>query len=647
MPPKFRTFTRRSWSIFAALVSLVGASLTAAQTPITVQVINDHGDLPDSAIYLLLQGQDVAPAALADGQLPYYPFSAAGIKATPVGTVTNTSGSLVTYPFTAGPASAPIRVTSAGTSIAMSFQPATIAPAGTSTWTISLPNASTAADSLRQPFAGTLPEGVTTIPGAANAGTCSNVAISGSQVGLASAESIPAGGCTIVVPVTAGAGSAASTLTAITSYLQTGGANVAPATAAIAIVPAPLSAVTMAFDPATIAVGDTATLTIALPNPTSGGAELVSDFVDSMPAAIVVSPLTNRGTCPAASVTATQIKVPAGTTLPPGGCTIIVTVTSIATAGPLSGLAPATTAAGEPLTIVSPYSGKTRPVYQFSMSSVSSGNLYFSYNTPVMVPPAPTVTARYRFQSLEFSYSQFIVSNGDLTSIDFYGIPLELQTFAPGDDLLRFPLDRVTYYTSTASLLRAFTAVNSNLRFAFMRTDGAPFDPATDSLGNFARIVGPNQLAAPGTSPIQWPASAPAGHVGTWPPPMGSPWPYPSFADYLDWLVATGYQFVESDNATISAYTYDYTGSIAGDRNAGYTITLIGASPADPAITLFLPPQAASNGGFDFLVYGIPQNCATLQVSGFTCTSANVQTLTNSVYGWIQADVMAALNFGY
>ena len=87
--------------------------------------------------------------------------------------------------------------------------------------------------------------------------------------------------------------------------------------------------------------------------------------------------------------------------------------------------------------------------------------------------------------------------------------------------------------------------------------------------------------------------------------------------------------------------------SLAGDRNAGYTITLTGASPADPDITLFLPPQAASNGGFDFLVYGIPQNCATLQVSGFTCTSANVQTLANSVYGWIQADVMAALNFGY
>ena len=85
---------------------------------------------------------------------------------------------------------------------------------------------------------------------------------------------------------------------------------------------------------------------------------------------------------------------------------------------------------------------------------------------------------------------------------------------------------------------------------------------------------------------------------------MGSPWPYPSFADYLDWLVATGYQFVESDNATISAYTYDYTGSIAGDRNTGYTITLTSASPTDPVITLSLPPQAASNGGFDFLVYG-------------------------------------------
>ncbi len=299
------------------------------------------------------------------------------------------------------------------------------------------------------------------------------------------------------------------------------------------------------------------------------------------------------------------------------------------------------------VTARSPNSGQQRPVYTFSMSSVSSGNLYFSYKSPVTYPTAPTVTAKYRFQSLEFSYSNAISSNGDLTSIDFYGIPLELQTFAPGDTTFQYALDRVSYYTSTASLLKAFTAVDANLRFAFMRTDGAPFNPATDSFADFARIVGPNQLAAPGTSPVQWPASAPTGYTGAWPHPQGSPWPYGSFADYLDSLVAAHYTFVESDNAVISAYTFYYTGSIAGNRTTGYTITLIGGNREDPTITLSLPPQDAAKGGFDFAIYGVPQNCRTLQVSGMTCTDANVASLTNSVYGWIQADVISALNFGY
>lgn len=632
--------------IALASITLLAASVALGQTaplPITVQVINDSG-VPDAQVYLLLAGKDVTAAPLANGALPFYPFSAAGINATPAGTVTNTSGALVTSAFTAGPASAPLTVTAGGSTIAMSFAPATVTSDTAALWTIKVPNPGTTATTLVLPFNATLPQGVTTTS-SASTGTCAGVSVAATEVTMADGQSIPAGGCTIVVSVQAASVVAPATVTASTSYLQAG-FNEVPASAPLAVVVAQ-STLSMAFAPASIAVGDPSTLTLTLPNATGSAVALSADFVNAMPEAVVIQPATAGGTCPGTSVTATAVSLPAGTMIPAGGCTIVVGVTSISTGGPLTGLARALDPDQAPLVVSSPYSGRSRPVYQFSMSTVSSGNLYLSYNTPVVTPPAPTVTARYRFQALEFSYSQFIASNGDLTSIDYYGIPLELQTFAPGDTALVRAQDRVTYYTSTASLLRAFTAVNRNFKYAFMRTDGTPFDPATDSLADFARIVGPNQLAAPGTSPILWPASAPAGYTGTWPPTAGSPWPYPSFADYLDKLVATGYQFVESDDATISAYKYNYTGTIAGDRGTGYTITLVGADCDDPVITLFLPPQASSGGGFDFLVYGIPQNCDTLQVSGFDCTSANVQTLTNSVYGWIQADVMAALNFGY
>ncbi len=630
-----------------AALFLTSTSPLAAQSapppvvPINVQVINDSG-LPDSEVFLLLAGKDVTGAALTDRALPFYPFEVSGVRAAPAGTVTLSTGTLATNGVTIPAAVAPLAITSGASPLTMAFAPATVAVGGASTWTINVPNAAAAAVTLDQPLTAPLPTGVVT--SGANTGTCTNVAITPSAVTLPAGQSVQSGGCTIVVQVQANALPAPSTATVVTSYLQSN-ANIVPAVAPLAVVSAG-STISAAFAPTTITQGDSATLTLTLPNATPSAVALTADFVATMPSSVVISPATAGGTCTDAGASANQVTLPAGASIPAGGCTIVVSVAAIASGGALSAMAPLQ-GPGGPVTARSPYSGQQRPVYTFSMSSVSSGNLYFSYKSPVAYPTAPTVAERYRFQSLEFSYSNAISSNGDLTSIDFYGIPLELQTFAPGDTVFQYPLDRVSYYTSTASLLKAFTAVDANLSYAFMRTDGAPFNPATDSFADFARIVGPNQLAAPGTSPIQWPPGVPAGYTGVWPPPQGSPWPYGSFADYLDSLVAANYTFVESDNAVISAYTFYYTGSIAGSRATGYTITLIGGSREDPTITLSLPPQDTAKGGFDFAIYGVPQNCRTLQVSGMDCTDANVASLTNSVYGWIQADVISALNFGY
>jgi len=662
-----------TWALLA--LAIPGAAYAQTQTPITVQVINDSG-LADSAINLLVVGQDVGNAAANT----YNPFSVSGVAATPVGLVTNTTSLASTGNGTYYAANAPLLVTASQSSVLMSFSPATLAVAGgSSTLTITLPDSgATPANTLSQPFIVTMPSGVSITQGS-TAGTCPAslvVATTTTQLSIGVGQSVPSGGCTIVVPVTAGT---LGTFAVSSSYLQTQGGSAPPAAAPLNVVAVTSGYVTSSFVPSTIAVGagNNATLTITIPNNGSATA-LTAPFTTAMPTAVqVVSASSTTTTCTTQGMTttATLVTLPMGTGIPAGGCSISLTVTSIATASALSQMANTGT------TATSPYTGNTLPVYSFTMATASSGSLYVSYNQPITYPTAPSVRTGIRFQPLEFSYSNGIASNGDLTSIDFYGIPLELQTFASTDTNLKYLLDRVTYYTSTRKLLREFAAVNPNLAYAFIATDGTTFTPAYDGSGNitnfanFARIAGPNQVTAGGTPPlINYPAAAPANWTGTWPPASGSPWPYGSFADYLDSLVSAGYTFKEADDVNISAYNFSYTGSIAGSRSTGYTITLTGTTgnplppsplPTSGTITLTLPAEGTTGGDYNFAIYGVPQNCNTIQVSGFTCSEptayippqngnpavpaspGNVTTLTNSVYGWIQADVISALNFGY
>lgn len=658
------------------LASLVLATLAAPapaqpvpQTPITVQVINDSG-VPDSAVYLLLTGQDVGIVP-ATGVASYYPFSANGVATSPAGLVNLTTGPLLTTNGSFGTATAPLLVTASAGNITAAFAPATIAAGGTATLTVTLPDAGAApASQLTQPFTVAMPAGVT-ITSTADAGTCGAIdVVSSTQVWIGPGSAIPKGGCTIKVNVTS---STLGTATLWTPYLQTGG-NYTPGAAALQVVGAQ-SGPTAAFVPPTIAAaqGVTSTLTLTLPN-AGAPATLTSAFVATLPPGVVTTGAATTTCAAQPAVTATTITLPSGTALASGGCTIAVGVAPLAAGGALSQLQ--STGA----TVTSPYTGQSRPVYTFTASTVSSGIMYFSFANPITYPTAPTVRSNIRFQPLEFSYSNAITSNGDLTSIDFYGIPLELTTFGASDAQQRHPLDRVTYYTSTASLLAAFRTANPGVECVIRRTDGLPFDRA-NPLASFARIVGPNQLAAGGSPPlVNCPATAPPGWNGVWPPTpaTGSAWPYPSFAQYLDSLVNAGYTFTESDNQVISAYTFSYTGTIKKMTAAssesclppglavdGWLIKLTGTTaaasplPANADICIPLPRTAGTTaagiayGSADFVVYGAVQNCETLGIaagSAYACADnvpSQVIPLTNSVYGWIQADVLSALNFGY
>jgi len=79
--------------------------------------------------------------------------------------------------------------------------------------------------------------------------------------------------------------------------------------------------------PSTIAVGGTATLTLTLGNGNAAPAVLTAAFTDTMPNGVTTTS-SNTGTCVGVSVSATQITLPAGASIPVGGCTIVVTITS-------------------------------------------------------------------------------------------------------------------------------------------------------------------------------------------------------------------------------------------------------------------------------------------------------------------------------
>ncbi len=189
------------------------------------------------------------------------------------------------------------------------------------------------------------------------------------------------------------------------------------------------------------------------------------------------------------------------------------------------------------------------------------------------------------------------------------------------------------------------------------------FNPgASNDYSSFLRIIGPNQVAATGASPL--PKGTPTGNP--------KPWPYPSFAGYLDALANSGYTFNEVDDKVISAYTFNYTGTITTMTAAtvasclnptlaapGWLIKLTGTTqapsplPSNADICIPLPATDPGTGSADFIIYGAVQNCESLGLASgslYACSDTNtaaLATMSNSVYGWIQADVLSALNFGY
>lgn len=272
------------------------------------------------------------------------------VTASVAGNYTSTTSTLQTSAGSGGPAAASVSVVAQPPLVSKAFSPATVGTGVTSTLIVTLANPNAAPVSLSALLTDTFPAGITTASAPNRSTTCYTgsgalAAVGGtaSTVTLDSGAIIPAGTpsnpgtCTLQVDVVAAA-TGVYTNTIAQNALQTTAGNNATAASAVLTVPASTPpTVSKAFGNTSIAIGTLTTLTITLGNTDTGSATLSANMDDTLPANLVVAtPNGLTGTCTTGSIIATPgsnlIRYASGATIPPGGCTMVVNVTSTTTA---------------------------------------------------------------------------------------------------------------------------------------------------------------------------------------------------------------------------------------------------------------------------------------------------------------------------
>ncbi len=220
------------------------------------------------------------------------------------------------------------------------FSPTTINPGDVSRLTISLGNANDGDITLSADLVDNLPAGVTVADPADLVDTCPgsvSATPGGNTITYPSGATIPSGGCTIAVDVTASDSDASPFVNTIPAGdLQTSaGNNGADATANLFVnAPQPPS-LNKYFVPSGIIVGGTSTLTLSFGNDNLTAGALTAILVDTLPSGVVVADPPNiqaSSGCDAGDVGAvaggSTVTVASGATIPIGGCSVSVDVTS-------------------------------------------------------------------------------------------------------------------------------------------------------------------------------------------------------------------------------------------------------------------------------------------------------------------------------
>ena len=320
-------------TVGATALNLSVPSLPAGGCTVTVQVTSSTG-----------------------GALPNTSSGVTTTQSPTVGVASNTANLTVTTPL----------------AVTKSFAVPSIASGGKTQLTISLSNPGGSAITLSSAFSDTLP----TTPGnmvvaTPNnlAGTCTGVtATAGAgSISVASGTSIPAGGCTIIVDVTATTLGSYTNTIAVGAYSTSAGSNTVAATANLSVVALPT--ITKSFAAPSITSGGTTLLTITIGNANASAITLSSALTDTLPTTpgnmVVATPNNLGGTCTGVTATAGSgtVTMASGTSIPSGGCTITLNVTATTTGSytntiPIGALATSTgsnaTAATASLAVMAP-----------------------------------------------------------------------------------------------------------------------------------------------------------------------------------------------------------------------------------------------------------------------------------------------------
>ncbi len=224
-------------------------------------------------------------------------------------------------------------------SVAKSFTPTVIGAGGISKLAIALSNGNASDATLNADFVDTLPGPGLAIANPPNLTLSANctagkvvAAAGGTTVTYQSGGVLKGnGGCTIQVDVTSGTVRVYTNTIAVGAVQTTVGNNVVSASANLQVLALPT--VGKAFSPISIPLGSSSTLTLTLGNTNASALTVNADFVDTLPANLVLgTPATVGGTCAAANVVAAaggpSVTYKSGATIPAGGCTITVPVTS-------------------------------------------------------------------------------------------------------------------------------------------------------------------------------------------------------------------------------------------------------------------------------------------------------------------------------
>ena len=278
-----------------------------------------------------------------------------------------------------------------------------------------------------------------------------------------------------------------------------------------------------------------------------------------------------------------------------------------------------------------------------------SGRIYISYGETWTVldsgyEPAQNITDPnffLRYDKMELTFNGDPADVADLTSIDYWSIPMQLDTYltenlVQTDHGLKTGITTKKVYTDLNNLT---TTPSSGLTNALPALVPGKFSQSKKQPGSgFARIIGPSSYPPVGAVPVI---------------------PYNIFEDYINFLVqnfgpntVVGKTIPTLGNGTIATIAGQFSGvgpdvPSTGPQSAqAYNL----AATIDSSGSITLTGTVGSYNGTTTIVYKKSDLMNPSGIYGanasFSLNKGASQKPANDIYGWITGDLLAGFNIG-